>query len=303
MSDSSQPDPPVASRAERAFAAVQRVLPTRLLSTLVHFLACWQWRPWKSLLIGLFRRAYRIDLRDAQIGKPAGYASFNAFFTRALKPGTRPQAADPALLTSPVDGCMSQFGPLRDGRLLQAKGRDYSLVELLAGDYELAGRLHGGSFATIYLAPHNYHRIHMPIGGRLRRWSYVPGRLFSVNPATARAMPRLFARNERLIAEFDTSAGPLLLVMVGALFVGSLETVWAGKVSPPHRRRSKPDHFDLLHPLDFARGAEIGRFNMGSTVILLAGPDLLRWRPGLNVGMELRVGTPLGALQAGAGAT
>ncbi len=282
-----------ASRADLAFAALQRCLPTRALSTLVFQLtqirAVW----FKNALIRLFRRFYVIDLSEAEHLRNEDYASFNAFFTRALKPGARPLPPDPALLASPVDGTVSQCAPITGGRLIQAKGRHYSALELLGGNVELAARFEGGSFCTIYLAPHNYHRIHMPVDGRLTGWRYVPGRLFSVNPATARAMPNLFARNERLVAEFEADNGPLVLVMVGALFVGSLETVWAGQVSPPHRRGQDSTQYQMMQPQPFARGSEVGRFNMGSTVILLAGPDALNWLPDCVPGRSLQMGQAL----------
>jgi len=282
-----------ASRGDRLFAGVQRCLPTRLLSTLVFHVTQLQLRPLKNVLIRLFLRGYTIDMHEAQHPSASDYPSFNAFFTRALKPTARPLPADATLLVSPVDGRISQCAPITGGRLIQAKGRDYSALELLGGDAELAARLDGGTFCTIYLAPHNYHRIHMPLTGTLVGWRYVPGRLFSVNPATARAMPNLFARNERLVAQFDSAAGPLALVMVGALFVGSLETVWAGRVSPPHQRGQTSADYRMLTPLPFARGAEIGRFNMGSTVILLAAPGALAWLAESQPNAVLRMGQPL----------
>lgn len=282
-----------ASRGDQAFAALQRCLPTRALSTLVFHLtqirAIW----FKRALIGLFRRYYVVDLTEAEHACNEDYPSFNAFFTRALKPGARPLPQDTALLASPVDGTVSQCAPITGGRLIQAKGRDYSALELLGGNTALATRFDDGSFCTIYLAPHNYHRIHMPADGRLIAWRYVPGRLFSVNPATARAMPELFARNERLVAEFETEFGPLALVMVGALFVGSLETVWAGQVSPPHRRGTQVSQYPMTKSLPFARGEELGRFNMGSTIILLAPPGALAWLPNCVPGRSLNMGQAL----------
>lgn len=282
-----------ASRGDQCFAALQRCLPTRALSTGVYHLTQSRLGWFKNLLIGVFRRFYTIDLGEAEHRRNQDYESFNAFFTRALKPDARPLPADPALLVSPVDGTVSQCAPIVGGRLIQAKDRDYSVLELLGGNAALAAQFDGGSFCTLYLAPHNYHRIHMPADGRLIAWRYVPGRLFSVNPATARAMPQLFARNERLVAEFETKFGPLVLVMVGALFVGSLETVWAGQVSPPHRRDTQVSQYQMTQPLPFARGAELGRFNMGSTVILLAPPGALTWLPGCVPGRKLNMGQAL----------
>ena len=274
-------------------ATVQRLLPTRALSNLAFTLTRIRVAAIKNAMIRGFSHLYAIDRSEAACADLSGYRDFNAFFTRALKDGARPLPDDPTVVVSPVDGTISQCAAIDDGRLIQAKGRDYSVLELLGGDAELAACLGRGSFCTIYLAPGDYHRIHAPLDGRLVSWSYIPGRLFSVNPATARAMPRLFARNERLFAHFDTIAGPLVLVMVGALFVGSLETVWAGRVSPPHRRRGGVTRHTPSAPLACARGAELGRFNMGSTVILLAGADRLRWHAGCVAGSPLRMGQPL----------
>jgi phosphatidylserine decarboxylase precursor len=279
--------------ADRLFVTFQRLLPTRALSTLVHHLAGLRLPVWKRLLIALFRRAYRIDLSEAQQPDAESYASFNAFFTRALKPQARPLPDDRQLLVSPVDGRISQRGDLVDGRLLQAKGHDYTLDALLAGDASAVQAFRGGRYCTIYLAPTDYHRIHMPYDGRLLSWTYVPGRLFAVNPPTVRALPGLFARNERLVARFDTAAGALAVVMVGALFVGSLETVWTGKISPPHRRDKHPSPHPMLPPISCPRGGEIGRFNMGSTVILLTGPGFGDWLPTLATPAPVRMGQPL----------
>ncbi|TXH03664.1 MAG: phosphatidylserine decarboxylase [Nevskiaceae bacterium] len=251
----------------------------------------WPW--FKNAFIRVFMRGFDISLAEAQHGRPEDYRSFNDFFTRALKPGARAIAPAPAFL-SPVDGTISQLGAIRDGRIFQAKGHDYSAVELLGGDALTAKEFLGGQFATIYLAPYNYHRIHMPVGGRLRHWRYVPGRLFSVNPATARAMPNLFARNERVVAVFDTERGPLAMVLVGALFVGSMETVWAGQISPPHKRETEGGNFVTELPVKLARAEEMGRFNMGSTVILLTAPGALQWDGIAQPGATVRMGQALG---------
>lgn len=283
-----------AGLGDQLFAALQRVLPTRWLSSMVHRIAQIKHPGFKNALIRLFMRGFTIDLGEAERSQVEDYVSFNDFFTRALKPGARPLAADPQAFLSPVDGTVSQFGQIRDGRLIQAKGHSYSLLDLLAGDTERAAEFADGEFCTIYLAPYNYHRIHMPLDGRLQRWTYVPGRLFSVNAATARALPNLFARNERLNAIFDTDAGPVGLIMVGALFVGSLETVWAGMVSPPHLR-TEPTAYEPMTPVSLHRGAEMGRFNMGSTVILLAPRQRVQWDAGLRPGQPVRQGQSLGS--------
>lgn len=266
------------------------LLPTRLLSTLMHhFMGC-RWRWVKTPTIALMRRAYAIDLSEALDSQPQNYASFNAFFTRALKPGARPLAASSALI-SPVDGRISQCGAITGDTIYQAKGRNYSSGALLA-DPAAAAAYNDGQFMTIYLAPHNYHRIHMPCNGRLLRATFVPGRLLSVRPATAAAIDQLFARNERLVLHFASANGPFVLVMVGALFVGSLETVIEGRISPPHSRRMR--EFDYrAAPIELRRGDELGRFNMGSTVVLLFPPGTACFDPALTAESPLLMGQAL----------
>ncbi|MES0874477.1 archaetidylserine decarboxylase [Sinimarinibacterium thermocellulolyticum] len=283
--------------ADRLFALLQLCLPTRWLSLLVHRIANIRHTAFKNALIRLFLRGYPVDLSESESPVAENYASFNHFFTRALRPGARPLPEAQDAFVSPVDGTISQLGEIRDGRVFQAKGHEYTVLELLAGDEDAARRFAHGRFCTIYLAPYNYHRIHMPIDGRLRRWSYVPGRLFSVNAATARAMPRLFARNERLNAVFDTPAGDVAVSMIGALFVGSLETVWAGCVTPPHAR-GEPQFYETMNPVRLGRGEELGRFNMGSTVILLTEPGAVDWSPRLAAGSTVRMGEALGRWRA-----
>ncbi|HUP92889.1 MAG TPA: archaetidylserine decarboxylase [Solimonas sp.] len=283
-----------ASRADQLFTRFQQYLPTRFLSWLVFKLSRLQLPAFKSLLIRMFMQQYRIRLDEAVHDKPGDYASFNDFFTRALKPHARPIDVHPKSIASPVDGTVSQAGQLTEGRIFQAKGHDYSLVDLLGGDPALALPFTGGTFATIYLAPHNYHRIHMPISGTLKKWIYVPGRLFSVNPATVRAMPGVFAKNERVVSLFETDAGPFALIMVGALFVGSMETTWGGLVTPPHKRNAPVDVYEPYSTTTLGKGFEMGRFNMGSTVILLHKPGRVTWSPALVPGAQLRVGQAIG---------
>ena len=282
-----------ASRKDRLFAAIQMILPTRFLSWCMYRITRIE-APWfKNGFIRMFMQAYRIGLEQAVIQKPEDFPHFNAFFTRALKPGVRPLSMEPALL-SPVDGTISQYGKIENGRIFQAKGHHYTVVELLGGGMENATPFLGGDFCTIYLAPYNYHRIHMPANATLRYWRYVPGRLFSVNPATARSMPGLFARNERVVAVFDTERGPLAMVLVGALFVGSIETVWAGQITPPHRREEDSGNYTPMTPVTLRRGEEMGRFNMGSTVILLHAPYGMQWAPYMRPGATVRMGDELG---------
>ena len=278
--------------ATSAFVWLQYLIPQHGLSRLV--LAATRVRVvwFKNLLIRGFLKLYAVNLDEASPGDAGQYATFNEFFTRALKPHCRPVAADPAI-GSPVDGTVSECGLIDGDRLLQAKGRYYSLSELTARQ-PWTERFEGGSFATIYLAPFNYHRIHMPLRGELLDTVYVPGRLFSVNGATARAVPRLFARNERIVMRFATAAGDLALVMVGALNVGSMATVWAGDSTPARRR--------LVTRLPSVRlalgkGAELGRFNMGSTVILLFEPKRAGWDERLGAGRRVQVGQAIGSFR------
>jgi phosphatidylserine decarboxylase len=279
-----------AGASDRAFALLQELLPQQLLSRGMHRLAR-STRPWlRNATLRAVLRAYpQIDLSEAAEPDPFAYPTFNAFFTRALRPGLRPLEGGEGDLVSPVDGTLSQFGTVRKGQLLQAKGMHYTAAALLA-DEATARRYEGGRFACIYLAPYNYHRIHMPLAGRLTATRYVPGRLFSVNAATARTVAGLYARNERVVCEFDTAIGPLAVVLVGALFVGSIETVFAGEVNPPPRRSDGVHAIEAGVGTGLARGDELGRFNMGSTVVLLAGNDALRFVDSLAPGRTLQLG-------------
>ena len=275
---------------ERLFVGLQYVLPQHALSRLV--LAATRVRiPWfKNLLTRGFLRLFSLDMSEAMEPDPYRYGSFNEFFTRALRADARPIDPDPESIASPVDGIVSECGTIDNDRLLQAKGRQYTLDELLARQ-PWARSFEGGSFATLYLAPFNYHRIHMAVQGTLRDTVYVPGRLFSVNSATARQVPRLFARNERVLTLFDTEFGHFALVMVGALNVGSMATVWAGDITPAAQRIVMRIPCPAV-TLD--KGAELGRFNMGSTVILLFEPNRAEWHPLLRAGSVVQLGQAIG---------
>ncbi|MGO9515105.1 MAG: archaetidylserine decarboxylase [Steroidobacteraceae bacterium] len=276
----------------RLFIWLQYVLPQHRVSRLV-FAAARVRTPWfKNLLTRAFLRRFTVDMAEAVETDPYRYPSFNDFFTRALRPETRPIATGTSAIASPVDGMVSECGIIDRDELLQAKGRHYTLRELLA-EQEWARRFEGGSFATIYLAPFNYHRIHMPLRGRLLDTVYVPGRLFSVNAVTARHVPRLFARNERVLTLFDGECGQFALVLVGALNVGSIATVWAGDITPAARRVVAHIPAGTL-VLD--KGAELGRFNMGSTVILLFEANRARWHPLLHAGSVVQWGQTLGSV-------
>jgi phosphatidylserine decarboxylase len=282
----------------RAFVTLQHLLPQHGVSRLV--LAATRARaPWfKNALIRLFMRGFRPDMTDAVETDPTAYPSFNEFFTRALRPETRPIDIDPRAIVSPVDGTVSEAGILAADRLLQAKGRDYTLRALLAGNAAWERTFAGGSFATIYLAPYNYHRIHMALPGELRQSFYVPGRLFSVNRITAQLVPGLFSRNERVFCGFDAGGLPWAIILVGALNVGSMATVWHGDVTPRrHREVTALPVQDVLAPVVLPKGAEMARFNMGSTVILLLPKDAADWAATLTAGRVLKMGERIGTLR------
>jgi phosphatidylserine decarboxylase len=289
---------PDAQSAEgRAFVALQYILPQHFLSQLVHRLARSRVPVVKNALIDNFLVRYRPDMSDAEQSDARQFESFNAFFTRALRSGARPLDPDPAALVSPVDGTVSQVGRLDGSWLVQAKEHAYTLESLLAADESHAARFRGGAFTTLYLAPFNYHRVHMPLAGTLRAAWYVPGQLFSVNATTAASVPGLFARNERVVCVFEDGTTSFALVLVGALFVGSMETVWHGEVTPRSPRRPAALPLDAARAsLSLPKGAEMARFNMGSTVILLLPPGRSEWLPALAPGKSVRMGETLGSL-------
>ena len=274
-------------------------LPQHTVSRLTHRVTRsrreWLRRP----LTHWFIRRFGVDMSEALEPDPDAYPSFNSFFTRALKPGARPVPESAKAVCCPADGALSAIGHLSDERIIQAKGRDYSLVELLGGAPDHAAPFRDGAFATVYLSPANYHRVHMPISGTLREMVHIPGRLFSVGRHTVRTVPRLFARNERVACLFDTALGPMAMVLVGAINVGSIETVWAGEVTPPRARTVHARSY-AGDAVQLARGEEMGRFNMGSTVILLFPPDAVRWQPDLRADAPVRLHQALGHCRAGA---
>ncbi|EWH00760.1 archaetidylserine decarboxylase [Halomonas sp. BC04] len=246
----------------KLFALIQYPIPHHLLSRLVgKFAECRQ--PWlKNALIRAFIKRFKVDMHEALEPDPTAYATFNDFFTRALKPDARPLGDG---LLCPADGTLSQFGAIEADRLLQAKGHRFSMEDLLGGDAKAARRYTGGSYANVYLSPKDYHRVHMPLAGTLTEMVYVPGRLFSVNSATTDHVPNLFARNERLVCHFDTEQGPMVVVLVGAMIVAAIETVWAGQITPLSGQVQRV-RFDT--PVRLERGAEMGRFKLGSTVVM-----------------------------------
>ncbi|MDO3381045.1 archaetidylserine decarboxylase [Gilvimarinus algae] len=277
------------------FIASQYLMPQHTLSRLAGKLANCENQTVKSRFIQWFAKRYGVDMSEAEREALDSYAHFNDFFTRALKPGARPIDAAPGSIVCPADGSISQIGDIADGRIFQAKGQMYSALELLGGDEALAREFDEGSFATVYLSPKDYHRVHMPLGGQLRQMTVVPGELFSVNEVTAQKVPRLFARNERVVTVFDTEAGPMAVVLVGAVIVAGIETVWSGEVAPLRRRIATTRYGAEANPqIKLAKGAEMGRFKLGSTAIVLFAKDQVNWRESFEAGTATRMGEALG---------
>lgn len=251
--------------------------------------------PWfKNTLIKLFIHHFRVDMSQAAEPEPTAYKDFNSFFTRALRDGARPLATEPGAILCPVDGQVSQLGKIEGEQVFQAKQHNYSLTALLGGSATLASHFIDGQFCTIYLSPRDYHRIHMPITGSLREMTYVPGKLFSVNQTTVAMIPGLFARNERVINIFDTELGPVAMIMVGAINVGSMETSWHGCVTPPYGDEITTWRYDK-QTVELKAGDEMGRFNMGSTVILLFAKDAMHWEADKTADDMVQMGKLLGA--------
>lgn len=274
---------------------LQYLLPHRALSRVVYWATRWTFAPWKNWLIGTIVRRYHVDMAEAVQPDPLAYQHFNAFFTRKLRADARRADDDPAALLSPADGRISQAGAIVDGRIFQAKGQDYSAAELL-GDEAAAAPYRNGRFVTVYLSPRDYHRVHMPLRGTLKETVHVPGRIFSVAPFAVEAIPRLFARNERLVCHFDGERGPFAVVMVGAILVSSVATVWDGLVIPPYAPAIRRKSF-AGQGITLERFAEMARFNMGSTVILLlpagtVGLDALQPQQAVQVGQRIGIGHP-----------
>ena len=280
---------------------VTYLLPQKSLTQLAGYLANLKGGALTTAVVRHFISHYRVQMDDALAPDPASYETFNAFFTRVLRPGCRPIATAPWVC--PVDGTISQLGAIEQGQIFQAKGHRYSVAALL-GDPSLAStqdlclnrRFHNGRFATVYLSPKDYHRIHMPCHGVLERMVYVPGKLFSVNPATAQTVPGLFARNERVVCHFATAHGPLVMVLVGATIVGSMATVWHGVVNPPRRAQVAEWTYPSSSPVSLEQGEEMGRFLLGSTVIVLWPEGAAELNAGLKPGHAVRMGQALAAV-------
>ncbi len=278
--------------SDRLAVLPQYLLPKQLLTQLAGKLAGAELGGLTTALIRRFIARYNVNMAEAANPDPASYKSFNEFFTRPLRDGVRlPANAD---FLCPVDGAISQFGPIERDQIFQAKGHSYSTTALLGGDRELAAPFENGSFATIYLSPRDYHRIHMPCDGRLSRMIHVPGALFSVNPTTARGVPGLFARNERVVCLFDTAAGPFALVLVGATIVGSMATAWHGVVNPPRPGVVREWRYDGENSVLLKKSDEMGRFLLGSTVVLLWPKNTLEFDPSWAPAKAVRLGEALG---------
>ncbi|MEE9355964.1 MAG: archaetidylserine decarboxylase [Methylococcaceae bacterium] len=274
----------------------QYILPHHSLSRIMGKLTHSQNKYWKHFFISQIVKHYGVNMAEATEPNIKRYLHFNDFFTRTLNPAQRPIDQQANGIVSPADGEVSQCGPIVVDQLIQAKGKAFSVKDLVGGQQKVAEQFYGGQFATIYLSPKDYHRLHMPITGHLIEMIHIPGRLFSVNAATTRAVPNLFARNERVVAIFSTEAGPMALILVGAIFVASIETVWHGVVTPPTHNAIQSWRY-VDREVSLEKGKEMGRFNMGSTIIVLFGKDMTRWIQDLKEGHALKLGQLIGEIK------
>lgn len=275
----------------------QYLLPHKIISLIAHLSANCKIIWVKNYLIGYFIKRYAVNMNEAIEADPFAYATYNQFFTRRLKPEARPIDASPAAIVSPADGAIAQIGRINNEKIIQAKGHDYSVHDLLAND-PCAEQFLNGSFATVYLAPKDYHRVHMPFNGKLLKMLYIPGKLFSVNNHAAENIPNVFARNERVAAIFDTAAGPMAVILVGAMIVGSIETTWAGQITPPHTSQIKNYNYANQDAIEIAKGAEMGLFKLGSTVIILFAPQAITWDQSISNNMDIKMGRKIGLVNS-----
>lgn len=280
----------VTESMSRWFAYLQYVLPQHTLSRLIGFLA--RAHTGRTIFMRAFIKRYQVNMSEATTTRLEEFANFNAFFTRGLRPECRPLCNDANAVLCPADGSISQLGTIAEDRIFQAKGHSYTITELLGGDSEMAQAFVNGSFATVYLSPRDYHRVHMPLTGTLSAMIYVPGKLFSVNRATAAHVPRLFARNERVVCLFETAVGPMAVVLVGAMIVAAIETVWGGQICPGgvQRQRFSEDYRGLAPRLMYPAGTEMGRFKLGSTAIVLFPAGAVELDPALRADAPVRMG-------------
>jgi phosphatidylserine decarboxylase len=279
--------------SDRLAVLPQYLIPKQALTVFAGWVAGGQWGGVTTAIINWFVKRYNVNMAEAANPDTASYNSFNTFFTRPLRADARPLAAAP--LVSPVDGAISQCGPIAGDRVFQAKGHSYSTLALLGGDAALAAEFQDGQFATLYLSPRDYHRIHMPCAGQLKRMVYVPGELFSVNPTTARGVPGLFARNERVVCVFDGEFGPFVMVLVGATIVGSMATVWHGVVNPPRPGTVREWAYEMGN-IALAQGEEMGRFLLGSTVVMLFPKGAMEFNPDWTPTRAIVMGEAMGHL-------
>lgn len=281
------------------FIFFQYLAPQHLISRLAGKLASAR-SPWlKNRVIRWFIKRYNVNMNEALHGDATDYACFNEFFTRALKADARPVDESGNILVSPADGVISAIGDIRQDKLIQAKGKSFSLCALLGGDLEMTDAFKEGSFATIYLSPKDYHRVHMPLAGTLQKMIYVPGKLFSVNQVTSNRIDNLFARNERAVCLFDTDMGPMAVILVGAMIVAGIDTVWSGQVAPAKHGLSTSDYCSQQPAIQLGKGEEMGRFRLGSTVIILAGAGALNWHENFDENSAIRMGAGLAQLKTG----
>jgi len=269
----------------------QYIIPQHVFSLVMYRATRCEVVWFKNLIISTIIKQYRVNMAEAAEMNLDYYSSFNTFFTRLLRNDVRPISESD--IVSPVDGVVSQVGPVTSGQIVQAKGQEYSVLALLGGDDALTSEFVGGQFATIYLSPKDYHRIHMPATGILRKMRYIPGKLFSVSPRTARAVPDLFARNERVAVTFDTDFGPIVMVLVGAIFVGSMQTIWAGQITPNYGKVIQQWTYDGDQAITIEKGQEMGRFNMGSTVVMLVGKDVALFNEQVEAEATIQLGNAM----------
>ena len=273
----------------------QYLLPHHFLSKMMSKFTHCENETWKNLFIKQIIKHYQVNMDEAVISDINAFKSFNDFFTRELKPNARVFTNQINDIACPADGAISQAGLIKEGRIFQAKGKNYTAADLLGGDVDLAQAFMDGSFATIYLSPKDYHRLHMPLTGTLREMIHIPGRLFSVNKTTTESVSGLFARNERVVALFDTEAGPMALILVGAIFVSSIETVWHGVVTPPSISSVRTWKYNENAPT-LKMGEEMGRFNMGSTIIVLFGKNKTQWNETMVADTPVKLGAKIGSI-------
>ncbi len=276
---------------------LQHVLPHKIISKIADLSANCEITWIKNFLIGYFLKRYNVNMREAIVEDPFAYKSYNAFLTKHLKPTARPIAGNAQAIVSPADGLMAQCGHIKDDKIIQAKGHDYTVQDLLAND-PIAKQFMHGNFATIYLAPKDYHRVHMPFAGTLQKMIYIPGKLFSVNTHAAENIPGVFARNERVVSIFQTEAGVMAVVLVGAMIVGGMETTWAGQIAPPHSKQVQTTDYSSQPPITLAKGAEMGLFKLGSTVIVLFAPNAVNWDQSITIDSAVKFGQQIGLLRS-----